>query len=214
MHKSKIFGTYRSYSAVIKLVKRHHEPSVLLYFSSFPDWLARFSLQICFWIIKFSFPWLMLIIAQVLKENWIKNHGFLLIHKQQTNLWMKLPTIPPGLAGKIFKYRPLSEPIRCRIWRIPPSRKLGKKWYLKFYARTISDHKRRTMSVCFCNAIIMIIIDLVFLFLDNGLWKIIRNWCILVYLWYIDICLNSLHNNNNNNNNNINNCGALAGQVV
>ena len=37
----------------------------------------------------------MLIIAQVLKENWIK-----------------LPTIPPGLAGKIFKYRPLSERIR------------------------------------------------------------------------------------------------------
>ena len=25
---------------------------------------------------------------------------------------MKLPTIPPGLAGKIVKYRPLSEPIR------------------------------------------------------------------------------------------------------
>ena len=24
---------------------------------------------------------------------------------------MKLPTIPPGLAGKIVKYRPLSEPI-------------------------------------------------------------------------------------------------------
>ena len=56
----------------------------------------------------------MLIIAQVLKENWIKNHGFLLIHKQQTNLWMKLPTIPPGLAGKIVKNRPLSEPIRLQ----------------------------------------------------------------------------------------------------
>ena len=56
----------------------------------------------------------MLIIAQVLKENWIKNHVFLLIHKQQTNLWMKLPTIPPGLAGKIVKYRPLSEPIRLQ----------------------------------------------------------------------------------------------------
>ena len=33
------------------------------------------------------------------------------VHKQQTNLWMKLPTIPPGLAGKIIKYHPLSEPI-------------------------------------------------------------------------------------------------------
>ena len=30
-------GTYRSYSAVIKIVKRHHEPPVSLYFSSFPD---------------------------------------------------------------------------------------------------------------------------------------------------------------------------------
>ena len=27
---------------------------------------------------------------------------------------MKLPTIPPGLAGKIVKYRPLSEPIRLQ----------------------------------------------------------------------------------------------------
>ena len=27
---------------------------------------------------------------------------------------MKLPTIPPGLAGKIVKYCPLSEPIRLQ----------------------------------------------------------------------------------------------------
>ena len=27
---------------------------------------------------------------------------------------MKLPTIPPRLAGKIVKYRPLSEPIRLQ----------------------------------------------------------------------------------------------------
>ena len=27
---------------------------------------------------------------------------------------MKLPTIPPGLVGKIVKYRPLSEPIRLQ----------------------------------------------------------------------------------------------------
>ena len=39
---------------------------------------------------------------------------FLLIHEQQTNLWIKLPTIPPGLAAKIVKYRPLSEPIRLQ----------------------------------------------------------------------------------------------------
>ena len=39
----------------------------------------------------------------------------MLIHIQQTNLWMKkLPTIPPELADKIVKYRPLSEPIRLQ----------------------------------------------------------------------------------------------------
>ena len=35
-----------TYSAVIKLVNRHHEPPVLLYFSDFPGWLSWFSLQI------------------------------------------------------------------------------------------------------------------------------------------------------------------------
>ena len=34
-----------AYSAVIKPVKRHHEPPVLLYFNCFPGWLAWFSLQ-------------------------------------------------------------------------------------------------------------------------------------------------------------------------
>ena len=38
----------------------------------------------------------------------------MLIHKQQTNLWMKLSMIPPGLAGKIVKNCPLSEPIRLQ----------------------------------------------------------------------------------------------------
>ena len=45
------------------------------------------------------------------KRKMVKN---MLIHKQQTNLWMKLPTIPPGLAGKIVKNGPLSEPIRLQ----------------------------------------------------------------------------------------------------
>ena len=39
---------------------------------------------------------------------------FLLVHKQPTNMCMKLPTIPLGLAGKIVKNRPLSEPIRLQ----------------------------------------------------------------------------------------------------
>ena len=51
--------------------------------------------------------------AHVLKENGLKS-PVLLIHKQQTNLWMKLPTIPLGLAGKIVKICPLSEPIRLQ----------------------------------------------------------------------------------------------------
>jgi len=46
----------------------------------------------------------MLIIAQVLRVNGLKM-TILLIHKQQTKLWMKLPTIPPGLAGKIVIYQ-------------------------------------------------------------------------------------------------------------
>ena len=39
---------------------------------------------------------------------------FLLVHKQPTNVCMKLPTIPLGLAAKIVKNRPLSEPIRLQ----------------------------------------------------------------------------------------------------
>ena len=56
----------------------------------------------------------MLLIAQGLKEKWFENDSFLLIHKQQTNFWMKLTMILPGLASKIVKYRPLSEPIRSQ----------------------------------------------------------------------------------------------------
>ena len=51
--------------------------------------------------------------AQVIKEKWFWITGF--AHsQQQTNLWMKLPTIPPGLAGKIVKDCPLSEPTRLQ----------------------------------------------------------------------------------------------------
>ena len=38
----------------------------------------------------------------------------MLIHKQQTNLWIKLQPIPLGLAGKIVKNCPLSEPIKLQ----------------------------------------------------------------------------------------------------
>ena len=51
----------------------------------------------------------MLIIAQVLKEKWFENDGFCsFTNNKQTCEW----TIPLGLAGKIVKNRPLSEPIR------------------------------------------------------------------------------------------------------
>ena len=40
---------------------------------------------------------------------------------------MKLPTIPPGLAGKIVKNTARSRnQSDCRIWRVPPARKLRK----------------------------------------------------------------------------------------
>ena len=103
-----------TYSTVIKLVKRHHEPPVLLYFSGFPGWLAWFSLQIFCLNNKIHFSLANANNSASFKRKMVWKWRFLLIHKQQTNLWMKLPTIPPGLAGKIVKYRPLSEPIRLQ----------------------------------------------------------------------------------------------------
>ena len=50
----------------------------------------------------------MLMITPGLREKWFENDGFCSFTKKPTNLPMKLPTIPPGLAGKIAKYRPLS----------------------------------------------------------------------------------------------------------
>ena len=66
-----------------------------------------------------------------LKKEMVQKSRFLLIHKQQTNLWMKLATIPPGLAGKIVKYRPLSEPIRLQD--LKDSAPLQKKKKIKVY---------------------------------------------------------------------------------
>ena len=56
----------------------------------------------------------MLIIAQVLREKWFERTVF--AHSQTTNKPANeaVPTIPPGLAGKIVKYRPFSEPIRLQ----------------------------------------------------------------------------------------------------
>ena len=54
-------------------------------------------------------------------------------NKQQTNLWIKLPTIPPGLADKIVKYRPLSEPIRLQDFaRSQAWKKINKDMWTNF----------------------------------------------------------------------------------
>ena len=95
-------------------MKRHYEPPGLLYFSVFPGWLAWFSLQIFCLNNKIHFSLANANNSASFKRKMVWKWRFLLIHKQQTNLWMKLPTIPPGLAGKIVKNRPLSEPIRLQ----------------------------------------------------------------------------------------------------
>ena len=48
------------------------------------------------------------------KRKMVWKGWFLLIHKQQTNLWMKQSMILAGLVGKIVKYHPLSERIRLQ----------------------------------------------------------------------------------------------------
>ena len=102
-----------TYRAVIKLVKRHHKPPVLLYFSGFPGWLAWFSGFRFFCPtnkIQFSLP--NVNNSANFKTKMVWKWRFLLIHKQQTNLWMKLPTILPGLAGKIVKYGPFRKQLQ------------------------------------------------------------------------------------------------------
>ena len=82
------------------------------YFSGFPGSLAWFSFQIFCLNNKLHFSLANANISASFKRKMVWKS--FTIHKQQTNLWMKLPTIPPGLAGKIVKYRPLSEPIRLQ----------------------------------------------------------------------------------------------------
>ena len=114
-NKQCIKARLQTNSAVIKLVKRHHEPPVLLYFNCFRSWLAWFFLQIFCLNNKIHFSQLMLIRKSAsFKRKMVSKWRFLFTHKQQTNLSMKLPTTPPGLAGKIVKNRPLSEPIKLQ----------------------------------------------------------------------------------------------------
>ena len=74
----------------------------------------------------------MVIIAQVLKEKWLKITGF--AHSQTTNkLVNEAANDSARVSGqdrkKTARSRNQSD---CRIWRIPPARKL-KKIYLYFF---------------------------------------------------------------------------------
>ena len=108
-------------------MKRHHEPPVFLYFSCFPDLLAWLSLQIFCLNNKIHFSLANSNNSASFERKMVWKWRFLLIHKQQTNLWMELPTIPPGLARKIVKYRPLSEPIRLQDLEDPVCSQAWKK---------------------------------------------------------------------------------------
>ena len=104
MHISKIAVlTARLY---IKLVKRHHEPPVLLYFNGFPGWLAWFSLQIFCLNNEIHFSLANANDSASFKSKMVWKGRFLLIHKQPTNLWMKLPTIPARVSGQDRKLPP------------------------------------------------------------------------------------------------------------
>ena len=62
---------------------------------------------------------------------------------------MRLPTIPPGLAGKIVKYRPLSEPIISGFGGVRPlaSLKKNKKSVLYFESPWYSVQAQGTFKL-------------------------------------------------------------------
>ena len=109
-------------------MKRHHEPPVVLYFT-----LAVFLADLrdspfrCFvWITKFTFHYLTLIIAQVLKEKWFWITVFLIHNNKQTCL-NEAANDSARVSGqdrkKTARSRNQSD---CRMSRIPPARKLRK----------------------------------------------------------------------------------------
>ena len=68
-----------------------------------------------------------------------------LIHKQQTNLSMKLPTV-----GKIVKYRLLSaEPIRLQDFEDSARSQAWKKIYYKIYCSSFIDFTSQFTSLFF-----------------------------------------------------------------
>ena len=132
---------------VIKLVKRHHEPPVLpLYFGGFPGWLAWFLLQFFFLNNKIHFFLANANISASFKRKMVEKSWFLLIQKQETNLWMKLPTIRPGLAGKNVKKRPLSEPVRLQDSE-NSARSLTKKKKMSLFMVRVMFRKLKRLAI-------------------------------------------------------------------
>ena len=88
-------------------MKRHHEQTFLLYFSGFPGWLARFSPQMNN---KMHFSLAKANNSANFERKMVWKWRFLLIHKQQTNMWMKLRTIPTArVSGQDRKITPALE---------------------------------------------------------------------------------------------------------
>ena len=87
---------YCTYSAVIKLVKRHHESPVCFTFAVILADLLDSSLRCFVWIIKFTFHQLMLVIPQVLKEKRLKNHGVCSFTNNKQTCQSSCQRFPPG----------------------------------------------------------------------------------------------------------------------
>ena len=106
----------------------------------------------------------------------------MLIHKEQTNLWIKLPTIPPRLAGKIVKIRPLSEPIRLQHLEDSARSQAYKNYYIsiiihsKYFA--VSDWLKSSANSLYASSI------------PSIQFKVDRLQIILVAKKYISTCRN------------------------
>ena len=91
----------------LNLLKRHHEPPVLLYFSGVPGWLAWFPLQIFRVNNKIHFSLANANNSASFKRKMVWKWRFLLIHKQQTNkLVNEAANDSAGVSGEDRKIPP------------------------------------------------------------------------------------------------------------
>ena len=105
----------------------------------------------CFvWITKFTFPSLTLIIAQVLKEKWLKIIGF--AHSQTTNkLVKKAANDSARVRGQDRKNRPLSEPIRLQDLEDSARSQAQKK--IKLYIPCLCSYKKDFLKCVYIRVI-------------------------------------------------------------